>query len=253
MKDVLPQLVELSRYLGDPSRGFAILGEGNTSARIDEDSFYVKASGVSMCNVGPDGFVAVSISKVTALLDDASAGDAEVTAVFQQATLPGAEGRRPSVEAVLHAILLQIPEFAFVGHTHPAYTNMLLCSRKAEEAVSGRIFPDQIVSMRHKSVYVPYTDPGLPLAREVRRRLHRFIEEEGVLPSAIMMQNHGFIAMGPNPKAVASCTEMAEKSSRILVGAYTLGGPNFLPPEQVDRIFTRPDEAYRLKSIEGVG
>ena len=42
------ELVEMSRYLGDPGKGYAILGEGNTSARIDGDSFYVKASGTTM-------------------------------------------------------------------------------------------------------------------------------------------------------------------------------------------------------------
>ncbi len=250
MNDTLTQLIEMSHYLGDPAKGFAILGEGNTSAKIDDDTFYVKASGTTMATIQGDGFVKVSISKITAILDDESAGDDEVTQVFQDAMIDG-QGRRPSVEAILHAILLQVPEYRFIGHTHPAYTNMVLCSKRAEEAAAGRLFPDHIVSMRHKSVYVPYVDPGLTLAREVRDRFRQFVEEEGVLPSAIMMENHGFIALGDSPKAVVSCTEMAEKSSKILVGTYALGGPNFMPPEQVARIFTRPDELYRLKSIAG--
>jgi len=161
------------------------------------------------------------------------------------------ETRRPSVETMLHAILLQVPEYAFVGHTHPVSTNILLCSGRAEEAAAGRVFPDHIVSMGHKSVYVPYVDPGLPLAREVRDRFRAFVEAEGMLPKAIMMQNHGLITMGATPKAVTSCTDMAEKVSQIIVGTYALGGPNFLPAHQVERIFTRPDEHYRLKSIAG--
>jgi len=251
MREVLPQLIEMSRYLADPAKGFAILGEGNTSARVDDDTFYVKASGTSMVNIDETGFVKVSISKVTALLDDESAGDAEVQAVFQDAMIDAPEGRRPSVEAILHAILLQVPEYSFVGHTHPTFTNMVLCSKKCEEAASGRLFPDQIVSMKHKSVYVPYTDPGLPLAREVRDRFRKFVEEEGVLPAAILMQNHGLIVMGGSPRAVISTTEMTEKSSHVIVGTYALGGPNFMSDKDVARIFTRPDEAYRLKSIAG--
>ncbi len=251
MSDVLPQLVEMTRYLADPSKGFAILGEGNTSARVDEDTFYVKASGTSMVNIDASGFVKVSISRVTALLDEPGAGDDEVQAAFQDAMLDAPEGKRPSVEAILHALLLQVPEFSFIGHTHPTYTNMVLCSRNCAEAVSGRLFPDQIVSMKHKSVYVPYTDPGLPLAREVKRRFEAYVDEEGVLPSVIMMQNHGLIVMGNSPRAVASTTEMTEKSSRVIVGAYAMGGPRFLAPKDVARIFTRPDEAYRLKSITG--
>ncbi|MCC6488616.1 MAG: class II aldolase/adducin family protein [Candidatus Hydrogenedentes bacterium] len=248
---VLQQLIEMSRYLGDPANGYAILGEGNSSARIDEDSFYVKASGTTMSNIDESGFVAVSISKVTAIIDDPRAGDEDVTRVFQEALLDPAEKRRPSVEAMLHAILLRVPEYKFIGHTHPVYTNAILCSNVAEEAVSGRLFPDQVVSMKHKSVWIPYVDPGLVLAREVKSRFERFVEEEGVLPSAILMQNHGLITMGASPKAVTSCTDMSEKASRVLVNAYAVGGPRFMSPQDVDRIFTRPDEHYRLNSIAG--
>lgn len=249
MSDLLQQLVDLSRYIGDPSKGYAILGEGNTSARIDEDSFYVKASGTTLATIGPDGFVRLSISKVLEILEDESAGDEEVTRVFRESMLDSGESRRPSVEAMLHAILLKVPEYGFIGHAHPVYTNTILCSARAEEAAGGRIFPDHVVSMKHKSVYVPYVDPGLVLAREVRRRFEQFVEEEGVLPSAILMQNHGIITMGATPKAVASCMDMAEKASQIIVGTYALGGPRWMSTQDVERIFTRPDEHYRLQSI----
>jgi hypothetical protein len=44
-QDVLAQLVELSNHLGNPANDYCILGEGNTSARADEGTFWVKASG----------------------------------------------------------------------------------------------------------------------------------------------------------------------------------------------------------------
>ena len=249
MSDLLNQLVAMSHHLGDPARGYAMLGEGNTSARIDEDSFYVKASGTTLANIGADGFVRLSISKVLSIIDDESAGDEDVSRVFDEAKLDKGDKRRPSVEAMLHAILLSVPEYSFVGHTHPIYTNAILCSKHAETAAQGRIFPDHVVSMKHKSVFVPYVDPGLVLAREVKMRFEEFVEEEGVLPSAIMMQNHGLITMGASPKAVTSCTDMAEKASQIIVSTYALGGPRWMSREDVDRIFTRPDEHYRLQNI----
>lgn len=250
-EQILDELVRMSNYLGEPSRGFAILGEGNTSARCSQDTFYVKASGTSLSTIDKDGFVKVSMTKVLSILDDPNAGDEEVTKVFQEALVEEGETRRPSVEAILHAILLRVPEYSYVGHTHPTHTNKLLCSNKAEEAAMGRIFPDQVVSMGAKSVFVPYVDPGLVLAREVRARFERFVEVEGVLPRAIMMQNHGLIVMGDSPKAVTSCTEMAEKTSEVIAGTYALGGPRFMTEREVERIYTRPDEAYRLKAIAG--
>lgn len=251
MDAVLEPLIEMTHYLGDPAKDYAMLGEGNTSAHIDDQSFYVKASGHTMAGIGADGFVRVSSPLIMELLEDPTAGDEDVARVYREALLDDPDGPRPSVEALLHAILLQYPEFSFVGHTHPVHTNAILCSVHAEEAFAGRIFPDQIVSMKHRSVFVPYVDPGLVLAREVKTRLEEFIDAEGVLPAAILMQNHGLITMGDSPKAVTSCTDMTEKSARILVGAYAAGGPRFLEEHHVDRIFTRPDEHYRLRSIAG--
>lgn len=246
---LLQDLVALSHYLGDPSRGYAILGEGNTSTHIGEDTFWVKASGMTLQNIKDDGFVKVRRSVVLDLLDDPNAGDDEVNQALKDCLADEGETKRPSVETMLHAVLLEYPEYSFVGHTHPTYTNMILCSKVAEEAMAGRLFPDHIVGMGHKSVFVPYVDPGLPLAREVKARLEAFIDAEGVLPKAILMKNHGFIAMGNSPKAVTSITDMAEKASRVLVGAYSVGGPEFMSKENVERIFTRPDEHYRLKHI----
>lgn len=250
MADALNELVEMSHYLGDPGRTYAILGEGNTSARIDKDSFYIKASGTTLATMKPTDFLAVSISKVTAILDDPKAGDADVEQVLRASLLDGAETRKPSVETMLHALLYQYEDFNFIGHTHPEATNALLCSVNAEAAAMGRVCPDHIVVMGHKSVYVPYVDPGLVLAREVRQRVRDYVAEEGVLPKAIMLQNHGLFALGANAKKVTNITDMAEKISRIIVGTYSLGGPNFMSAEDVRRIDTRPDELYRQKVIK---
>ena len=246
---VLKQLVEMSRYLGSPGRTYAILGEGNTSARIDDDTFYVKASGTMLGTIDEKGFVAVSISKLTDILDDPAANDETVTRVLKEALVEPGETRRPSVETMLHALLLRYPEYKFIGHTHPVYTDMILCSQMAEQVAAERICPDQIVVLGHKSVYVPYVDPGLVLAREVRARVRRFIDEEGVLPRAVMMQSHGLIAMGDSARAVTNITDMAEKISQIIVGTFSMGGPRFMSAKEVDRIYTRPDEKYREKQI----
>jgi len=250
MSAVLDELVAMSRYLGDPERPYVILGEGNTSARIDEDSFYVKASGTTLEGCSGGDFLPVSISKVIAILDDPKATDDDVDKVLRAAVLDPGEKRKPSVETMLHAILLQYPEYAFAAHSHPVLTNAILCSVNAEEAMAGRTCPDHIVVMGNKSVWVPYVDPGLVLAREVRDRVRRFIDEEGELPRAIMLQNHGSIAMAENGKKTIAITRMTEKASQIVLGSYAMGGPHFMDAKNVDRIHTRPDEAYRQKVIE---
>ena len=156
---------------------------------------------------------------------------------------------RPSVETLFHAYLQQLPGINYVGHTHPTPVNAVLCSRVAEEAVSGRLFPDEIVCCGPAPAWVPYVDPGQPLARELRARVDAYIEENNAPPRIILMQNHGLIALGKTPQEVETATAMYAKTARILLGACSLGGPNFLSQENVDRIYTRPDEKYREKQI----
>jgi ribulose-5-phosphate 4-epimerase/fuculose-1-phosphate aldolase len=59
------------------------------------------------------------------------------------------------------------------------------------------------------------------------------------------MQNHGLIALGRTAQEVEDITAMAVKAARVLLGTYVLGGPHLLTAENVVRIHTRPDEAYR--------
>ncbi|HEU4754447.1 MAG TPA: class II aldolase/adducin family protein, partial [Armatimonadota bacterium] len=122
-------------------------------------------------------------------------------------------------------------------------------SRVAEEAVSGRLFPDEIVCCGPAPVWVPYVDPGQPLAREIRARVEAYIDEQNTAPRILLMQNHGLIALGKTPGEVENATAMYVKTARILLGTYALGGPNFLTADHVRRIYTRPDEKYREKQI----
>src|SRR5207253_6691046 len=118
----------------------------------------------------------------------------------------------PSVETFLHAYLLSLPDVHFVGHTHPTPVNSILCSVRSREAVSGRLFPDEIVCCGPAVVYVEYTDPGIPLARHLRTRVEEFIDELNIAPKVILMENHGFIVLGRTPRDVETITSMYVKT-----------------------------------------
>jgi rhamnose utilization protein RhaD (predicted bifunctional aldolase and dehydrogenase) len=247
---VLQQLVEMSHVLGDPSWDCAVLGEGNTSAKIDEETFFVKASGTQLQTIRAEEFVEVRFAGVLPLLERERASDEEIKEVLQAATVGGSQ-LRPSVETVMHALLLCLPEVSFVGHTHPTAVNAILCARGAQEALAGRLFPDEIVCCGPAPVWIPWTEPGPPLARAIRDRVQAYLEEYGIRPKTILLQNHGLVALGATVEEVLSITAMCVKTCRILLGTYLLGGPNFLPPEMVARLWTRPDEVYRHRLITG--
>ena len=96
--DVLTQLVAMSNSLGDPALDYVILGEGNTSARADADTFWVKASGTNLRTIETDGFVRVRFAPVLALLEAGDLGDDDVKAGLDAAKADPAVTARPSVE-----------------------------------------------------------------------------------------------------------------------------------------------------------
>ncbi len=245
VKKTLQELIQLSHYLGDPTNDYAILGEGNSSAKIDGDTFWVKASGVEMAKAEEGDFVQVRFDPVLAMLDGADLSDDEIRRIINGAKVDRNVAVRPSVETSFHAIGLSLQGVNFIGHTHPTAVNMITCSSGFEVAFSGRLFPDEIVICGPAPVLVPYVDPGLPLAREIRRRINAYIDDYGERPRVILMQNHGMIALGSTPKQVANITATMVKTARILVGTYAMGGPHFMTEENVRRIHTRPDERYR--------
>jgi rhamnose utilization protein RhaD (predicted bifunctional aldolase and dehydrogenase) len=255
--NVLEQLIAMSNNLGDPNRDYVILGEGNTSARADADTFWIKASGTQLGTIDRTGFLRVSFEKVLSMLDEPDLSDEAIKRRLIEAKVDPVTGSgsaaddkiKPSVETVLHAICLGLEGVDFVGHTHPAAINAITCSAAFETAVNGRLFPDEIVLCGPASVVVPYIDPGVPLAREVFRRLDDYVDEYQETPKVILMQNHGLIALGRTAQQVENITAMAVKAARVLLGTYALGGPRFMTPKQVVRIHTRPDELYRRKLL----
>ena len=250
--DILDQLIKLSHNLGQPEHDYVILGEGNTSARIDDQTFWVKASGTELRTITAGGFVQVSFERALAMLNGAALSDQKVKKALTAAkAIPEAPGH-PSVETLLHAQLLSLEDVNFVGHSHPTAINALTCSKAFPSIYRGRIYPDEIVLCGVAPLLVSYTDPGLPLARHIKSLMQDYLNQYGQPPRVIIMQNHGLIILGRTAKQVEDVTAMAVKTARVLMGAYSVGGPRYLSPKDVDRIHTRLDEVYRRQQL-GLG
>ena len=248
-QEVLTELVAMSRHLGEPARDYVILGEGNASARIDDTSFFVKASGAEFATITAKQFVAMDFDRTLALLHQEEVGDHQLREGLLAAQADPRPELAPSVETLLHAALLREPGVSFVGHTHPVAVNAILCSKGAAEAFGGRIFPDEIVCCGPAPLYVPYADPGLPLARSVITLVARYCKEHSQPPRVILMQNHGAVALGQTSREVEVITAMLVKTCRILLGAQAFGGAHFLSPQAASRIWTRPDETPRRDAL----
>ncbi len=244
----MDEIISLSRELGREDRKLAILGEGNTSCRVDDKTFLVKASGSSLSTLSAGDVTECRFEPLLALLDQPDATDEQILAVLQ-ASQVDPKAKRPSTEAVFHAYLLSLPGVSWVGHTHPIAVNGLLCSPRAKDFASHRSCPDEIVCCGPSSVLLPYVDPGLALAKEIRTGIEDYQKTTGKVPRLVLLTNHGLIAPASGPGGVLAATRMAVKMAEVFSLAAIHGGPIFLTPADVERIENRSDEAYRRKQL----
>ena len=243
------RLVELSNAVGNPVLDAAILGEGNTSIRVDDATFLVKASGCQLSTLGRDDLVHLRFATLLPLLDRGPVSEAELSAVYEAAKVDPSHQRRPSVEALFHAMCLQQPGVQCVAHTHPTAINGLTASRGWPEVLQGRMFPDEAVVLGPDSVFVPYVDPGVVLARAIRDGLAAYRARHNATAKTVYMQNHGLIALGTNPTEAVNITAMAIKAARVRSIALAAGGINRLDEATVAHLLGRPDEKYRMAAL----
>ncbi|MDR0844240.1 MAG: SDR family NAD(P)-dependent oxidoreductase [Tannerella sp.] len=179
MKEI-EQLIQISQKYGRDNR-YVIAGGGNTSYKNDE-KLWVKASGCSLATITEDGFAILDRAKLNVISEktyssDAAAREEEVKNDLAAACLT--KDRRPSVETSMHNAL----NFSFIIHLHPTAVNGLMCSRNAETE-TARLFGDE-------AVYVPYTDPGYTLFKEVENRIKACRAKFNKEPAILLLQNHG--------------------------------------------------------------
>ena len=217
---MMSEILELAREISD----YAICGEGNVSARVDENTFLIKASGTSLR----------TLSEKDLTLCNTNGAQIELL------------HKKPSIEISFHAwIMKTFPEINFIAHTHPPHTNKILCSEAIYDFAEHRWFPDQIVRNGTKSCVIPYALPGEVLLKLIEKYVFKFIDHEGFFPKLILLQNNGIITTSSSKKECAAATLMCEKSADIFIGAKLLGGIKFLSKQEVADVDTCPNEDYR--------
>jgi len=177
-------LTKMSNKYGS-NKDYVLAGGGNTSFKAD-GVLYVKSSGTMLSNITPPQFVQMNLKKLTDMLDinrnypaDDNEREADVLADMMAARLPGQENKRPSVEAILHAMF----PYRYVLHLHPAMINGLTCGKDGANTCA-ELFGS-------KAVWIGLTKPGYVLAELCNKAFEEFKNKHGYFPQICLMQNHG--------------------------------------------------------------
>lgn len=183
----MQNLVEFSRKYGsDPE--LVLAGGGNTSMK-ENGVLYVKGSGCALSSIEAENFVKMDIAALREIVNKKyPEGDSEREAAFladcAAAKLPGEEEKRPSVEALLHALFPQ----RYVLHLHPALVNGMTCGRDGEE-IAKKLFPN--------AIWVNACKPGYTLAKLLSDKLCEDTD-------TVLLQNHGIFFAAETPEKLGN-------------------------------------------------
>ncbi|HKW09993.1 MAG TPA: class II aldolase/adducin family protein [Gemmatimonadaceae bacterium] len=171
-------------------RGLIAGGEGNVSARLDDDSILITPSGASKTDV----------SEADLMIVDATGK-------------PVAGSGRASSELGVHLRIYQLRrDVGAVVHAHPPFATAL--------AVSGGdlmapVLPEILVLIGGVPL-VPYATPGSPALADA---IEPFLQ----LHDAFLMANHGATSYGTTLSIAHQRMESLEHAAQILFSARALG------------------------------
>lgn len=184
MEKGIQELINISQFYGKDTQ-MVIAGGGNTSFKT-QDKLWVKASGSSLSTITEEGFAVLDRAKLKLISQNeysANSFEREQQIKEDLALATITKDRRPSVETSLHDLM----NYSFVVHLHPTVVNGLMGAKNVESVVN-ELFGDEVI-------YIPYTDPGYVLFKEVEHKVELYIKEKGRDPKVIFLQNHGvFVA-----------------------------------------------------------
>lgn len=218
---LIDQLVALSNHLGS-RQDLVLAGGGNTSVK-EGNILFIKASGTTLADITEKGFVKMDRALLSAMLtrrypDDDTIREARALADMTAAMFPGEEGKRPSVETLLHHLFPQ----RFVVHLHPAAVNALSCAVNGREEAK-RLFGEEVL-------WVEACRPGYVLARLCSERLSEYIKKTGVPPSVAILQNHGLFTAAETP---AEIEDLLLDVLTTIQGAMSIfPAPGRMPPSE---------------------
>lgn len=241
------ELVELTRALGERGREQAILAEGNTSYRLDDDRIVVKTSGSNMGRATADDFVVVDNAPLVQMLDDPTASQADLTAAIDAGD-HGGRRVRASIETLVHVAVQAVSPANWVAHTHPTAVVGLLASAQAETVFTEAVYSDEAVVLA-EPLFVPYAEPGLALGKLVHRAVQQRFDEVGELPRLVLLANHGIVAIAESAAGAEGICEMAVKSATVRQIALAAGGLQPVSRDSIAKFVLRGEVSERREKL----
>jgi L-fuculose-phosphate aldolase len=197
--DACLRLVEANLVIGSA---------GNVSVRLDEHRAVVSAGGVPYSRLDPEDHPVVSLA------------DGAVS-----------EGRRaPTSELAVHLALLRaLPEVAAVVHTHSRHAAAFSVARVDIPFIMNENLGPAAERVLVTRPYAPPASGDLG-----RLTLATFRRQPG--SRAVLLANHGVVAVGASVEAAVLVAEQVEWIAEVYLLAARVGVPHVLTPDEQDAV-----------------
>ena len=172
-------------------------GGGNVSLKLGPERMLIKASGVKLKDVSPDGgYALVNYGNIRRRIAAGPGGEKEFADYICAQALPvrGVKAAKPSVETGFHSLLNTA-----VIHTHSVYANILNMSAEGH-ALGRKMFP--------YAEFVPYRSPGPELCAAISDRARA----SG--PQVFFFANHGLAVAHAGLEAALEINEKVNETIR---------------------------------------
>jgi L-fuculose-phosphate aldolase len=194
------EIVRIGRLLYE--RELIAAGEGNISARLDDELIITTPSGGCKGMLQPADLVRVDM-----------AGQAQ-------------GGGRPSSELQMHlAVYQQRSDIQAVVHAHPP---IAVACTLAGVRLDDCLLPEQMLTLGPV--------PTAPFALAGTHEMYEAIAPLLPQHNALLLTHHGALTVGETLMRAYMRMEQVEQIAKILLAAHQLGGARPLPPEQLARI-----------------
>jgi L-ribulose-5-phosphate 4-epimerase len=210
---------EANRQL--PALGLVVMHSGNVSG-IDRERglVLIKPSGVDYDALTPEDLAVVA-------LDGRSVGASDVPDGVTS-------DLRPSVDTRHHLALYRgDPSIGGVVHTHSNFATAW--------AAVGRSIPCALTAMADE---FGGEIPCAPYADNDGDHIGDAILAGRTRAPAVLLANHGVFAFDASPGRAVKAAAMVEDAAKTLALALRLGDPEPIPPEEIEKWWTRYHESY---------
>jgi L-fuculose-phosphate aldolase len=206
------QIVEAGRRLRD--RFFVASNDGNLSARLSEDRVLITPTGVNKGDMTAEQLLTVDM---------------------QGNVIAG--GGKPSSETKMHlAVYKARPDVQAIVHAHPpAATGFAACRIRLDQDV---ILPEVVFGLGK----VGFAEYGTPTTDEIPNAVVKEIPD----CEALLLSNHGALAVGPDVMQAYFRMEVLEMYARVRLVTRILGEPKPLSADEVS-------ELHKVRERQGWG